>query len=86
IEPRGLRDVYKRHTNRHSLSANRQTYPILPLQFNDNIISDRQDDYRYFRTFITENESAIYIYFKILLKKIGIFPFLMKIKKRFLKS
>ena len=73
-------------TNRNSLSANRPTYPILPLQFNDNIVPDRQDDYKYFRTFIVENESTAYVYFKILLKEIGIFPFLMKIKKRFLKS
>ncbi|MDE6514841.1 MAG: hypothetical protein K2L03_02270 [Bacteroidales bacterium] len=73
-------------TNLKSPSANRPVYPILPLQFNDNIVPDRQDDYKYFRTFIVENEPAAYVYFKILLKKIGLFALLQKIKKRFLKS
>ena len=73
-------------TNRHSPSANRPTYPILPLQFNDNIVPDRQNDYNCFRTFIVENEPAAYVYLKIILKEIGIFPLLMKIKKRVLKS
>ncbi|MDE5606575.1 MAG: hypothetical protein K2I68_04665, partial [Bacteroidales bacterium] len=58
-------------TNPNSPSANRETYPILPLQFNDRIVFDRQDDYNTFRTFFVEHEPPAYVYFNVLRKKIG---------------
>lgn len=72
-------------TNRHSPLANRRTYPIMPLKFNNEpIIQNRAEEKEYFKTFIMEEKSTFRLYTKLLLKRLGLFKYIAKIKLQFI--
>lgn len=70
-------------TDQNSPLANRPVYPIMPLTHNDIISSNREDELKYFKRFIMDNKGDCYLYTKTILKRIGIFNTIMKIKKGF---
>ena len=70
-------------TNPNSPAANRSTFSILPLSFNDTIIQNKTEEQRYFKAFILENKSIYRLYIKLFLKRIGIFKYVTQIKSYF---
>lgn len=72
-------------TNRHSPLANRQTYPIMPLEFNNEpIIRNKAEEKEYFNTIIMEGKSTFRLYTKLFLKRLGLFKYIDKIKLQFI--
>lgn len=69
-------------TDKNSPLADRTTEAILPLIHNPHIEHNRKEEEAYFRSFIMDGKSATRLYIKLLLKRIGLFNLLMKLKKR----
>lgn len=64
--------------------ANMQTYPIMPLKYNDQIKPDRKEELTYMHTYIMEGKSKFYFYLKLYLKRAGIFNRLLRYKRKLL--
>ena len=70
-------------TDPNSPSANRPSFPILPLSFNQNIIQNKEEEQYYFNEFIMEGKSIYRLYTKLILKRIGLFKFVSRINSYF---
>lgn len=68
-------------TDPNSPAANRPTLSILPLTHNEKIQSNKKQEKNYFKLFIMDNKPVYMLYLKLLLKRLGIFKTLQKIKK-----
>lgn len=69
--------------NPNSPLSNRPNFPIIPLTFNDDIVQNKKEENKYFKEFIMENKSIYRLYIKLILKRIGLFKFVIKIKSYF---
>lgn len=68
-------------TNINSPLAKMQTGNILPLVYNNNKVINKTQELAYFKRVILEDHGAFQLYVKLFLKRIGVFNYLMRIKK-----
>lgn len=61
--------------------ANRKADPILPLSHNPYIECNKEEERKYFQEIIMENKSSLRLYTKLILKNLGVFETLMKVKR-----
>lgn len=68
-------------TDKDSPLANRAVQAIMPLTHNNEIERNRKEEYIYFTQYIMEGKSTFWLYLKLILKQMGIFDLLFRLKK-----
>ena len=78
----GFGDGAMHTTDVKSPLSNRKREPIFPLIHNPEVKRNLESERLFFKEHIIGKNGLAFFYFKLFLKRIGIFPYLMKIKRK----